>query len=338
MILTELPRTRFATLPTPIEKAERLSEALGGPEIYVKRDDMTGRAMGGNKIRKLEYLIADALRQDADVVVTTGGPQSNCVRSTATTAKHVGLDTVAVMYGTRPDKLYGNFMMTKVLSDELVFTGVSDRSSVDRRAEEVCERLRSAGRTPYLIPRGAAISIGAVGYVNCALELMNQLMDQDIDADRLILPSGSCGTQAGLMVGAKWLQSSFRIEGILVSRPRAESIDRLVDLSRKTIETLGMDLSITEDDANTYDDYIGDGFAVPTRAGRDAFRMASKLEGLFLDPVYTSKAVAGIVDLIESGEINSDETIVYLHTGGEPLLFSLEHGMADDDFEPEKPY
>lgn len=210
MRLSEFPRIPLGTLPTPLEDAPRLSEALGGPRILIKRDDLTGFALGGNKVRKLEYLLADALAHEANVVVSGAGPQSNHLRTTAAAARKLGLDAVLVMHGDPPAEVTGNYLLDQLAGAEIVFTNSEDRSLVDPMLDEVADDLRSRGRRPYVIPRGGASPLGTAGYVACTLELESQLTAQGIRADHLVCATGSCGTNAGLWPGAAWLQTAYR--------------------------------------------------------------------------------------------------------------------------------
>lgn len=320
--LSRLPRVSLATLPTPLEEAPRLSDALGGPRIFLKRDDLTGFALGGNKVRKLEYLLAEAWAQGADVVVTGAGPQSNYLRATAAAARRLGLDAVLVMYGPPPAEVQGNYLLDRLTGVKVIFTGEQDRSSVDRALEGVAEDLRRQGRRPYVIPRGGASALGSVAYVVCARELEEQRIARDIGVDHLICAVGACGTLAGLWLGAHALHAPYRLWGITVSRPREECRARLTRLAAETAAILGISPPPPGQVPPVLDDHLGPGYGVPTPEGVEAIRLVARTEGIFLDPVYTGKAMAGLVDLVRRGEIGRDETVVFLHTGGEPGLFA----------------
>lgn len=322
MRLTELPRVQLATLPTPIEEAPRLSAALGGGRILFKRDDLTGLALGGNKVRKLEYLLAEALEQGADVVVTGAGPQSNHVRLTAGAARKLGLDPVLVMFGDPPPAVEGNYLLDQLLGAEIVFTGSADRSSVDRVLEEVADNLRRGGRRPYVIPRGGASALGSVGYVAAALELEEQLVAQRLRVDHLVCAVGSCGTVAGLVLGARWLQANYRIWGISVSRPRPECLAGIDDLTAATAARLDLAPGAPRRELVVLDDYLPPGYGLLNPQTAEAIRLVARTEGIFLDPVYTGKAMAGLIDLVRRGAIGRDETVLFLHTGGAPGLFA----------------
>jgi D-cysteine desulfhydrase family pyridoxal phosphate-dependent enzyme len=330
MRLSELPRVPLGTLPTPLEEAPRLSEALGGPHILFKRDDLTGFALGGNKVRKLEYLLADALDQDADVVVTGAGPQSNHLRTTAAAARKLGLDAVLVMHGDPPADAQGNYLLDRLTGAEMVFTGDRAPSSVDRALEEVADDVRRRGHRPYLIPRGGASPLGTAGYVACALELETQGIAQGLQIDHLICATGACGTQAGLWLGAAWLQAHYRIWGITVSRPRAECLARVQNLATAAAELLEITPPASEAPI-VLDEYLGPGYGIATPECIEAIRLVARAEGIFLDPVYTGKAMAGLVDLIRRGEIGRAETVVFLHTGGVPGLFAHASELSSTD-------
>lgn len=320
--LPQFPRVLLGTLPTPLEAAPRLSEALGGVSVLFKRDDLTGFALGGNKVRKLEYLLGEAVAQDADVVVSGAGQQSNHLRTTAAAARKLGLDAVLVMHGNPPPEVQGNYLLDQLTGAEIIFTGDEDRSSVDRALKEVADDLHRQGRRPYVIPRGGASPLGSVGYVACALELEMQLVAHGQRAHHLILATGACGTQAGLWLGAHWLQASYRIWGISVSRPRQECLERVRGLATATAELLELAPPPLSEMPIVLEDYLGPGYGILTPEAIEAIRLVARTEGIFLDPVYTGKAMAGLVDLVRQGQISRDETVIFLHTGGAPGLFA----------------
>jgi D-cysteine desulfhydrase family pyridoxal phosphate-dependent enzyme len=329
MNLASLPRLRLATLPTPLNRAERLSDALGGPEIWFKRDDLTGFGLGGNKIRKLEFLAADALAQGADTLVTGAGPQSNHVRMTMAVAARLGLKGAAVFHSSRPPETQGNLLLDELLGAELVFTNNPDRSQLDARIVAEGERLQAQGRRPYVIGRGGASALGSTGYVAATLEIMTQLAEQNLRFDCLICATGSCGTQTGLVVGAKWLQPGYQVWGITVSRARRECLTRLDKLTHQTADLLDLELGLSQDDFTVYDDYIGPGYGLATPECIAAIRLVARTEGVFLDPVYSGKAMAGLIDLIERKEINQKHKVLFLHTGGGPSLFAFAPDLMD---------
>lgn len=328
--LKNISRVPLAFLPTPIMEAPRLAAAIGGPRLWIKRDDLTGFGFGGNKIRGLEFLLADALAQEADTLVTGAGPQSNYVRATAAVAAHAGLDMVAIYSGTTPPQVQGNYRLTRLLGAEIHFTGNPDRASVDGAIEETAFELRSAGRRPYPIPRGGASVLGTLGYVQAAYELATQCVNKDISPDAIVLATGSCGTQAGLLAGVRLLRLPWRVEGFTVSRPVDEVKSRVLILAQAAIERLGFTRTIAPQDVIVHGGFIGPGYGVPTPEGAEAIRLAARCEGIFLDPTYTGKAMAGFLAYCNAGHFRRDETVIFLHTGGEPALFVGEGSWLNE--------
>jgi D-cysteine desulfhydrase family pyridoxal phosphate-dependent enzyme len=322
MKLASLPRIRLATLPTPLHRAERLSAALGGPEIWFKRDDLTGFGLGGNKIRKLEFLAAEALAQGADTLITGAGAQSNHVRTTMAVAARLGLKGVAVFHGSRPPETQGNLLLDELLEAEVIFSDNPDRSQLDARINAEAARLKAEGRRPYVIGRGGASPLGSAGYVAASLEILSQLSELNLAMDYLFCATGSCGTQTGLLVGTCWLQPGYRVCGMTVSRPRQECLARLEKLAHETIKLLELKLELPHEAIVVYDGYIGAGYGIPTPACVEAIRLVAQTEGIFLDPVYSGKAMAGLIDLIRRGEITRQARVLFLHTGGVPSLFA----------------
>lgn len=319
--LKTIPRIPLAFLPTPLVEAAKLAEKIGGPRLWIKRDDLTGFGFGGNKIRGLEFLLADAVAQGADTLVTGAGPQSNYVRATAAAATHAGLAMVAVYSGTPPLKVEGNYRLTCLLGAEVRFTGNPDRPSVDGAIEATALELRSAGRRPYAIPRGGACVLGTLGYVQAAYELAEQCAAQSIVPDAIVLATGSCGTQAGLLACVRALELPWRIEGFTVSRPVEEVQRRVCTLAQTVLSRLGLAQIISPQDVIVHGGFIGPGYGVPTPEGAEAIRLAARCEGIFLDPTYTGKALAGLIAHSRAGRFQRDETVIFLHTGGEPALF-----------------
>ncbi|MEK7310682.1 MAG: D-cysteine desulfhydrase family protein [Chloroflexota bacterium] len=317
--------TRFplALLPTPLVEASRLAKTLDGPRIFIKRDDMTGFGFGGNKVRGLEFYIADALAKDADVIVTGAGPQSNHVRATSAAARVAGLDVVAVMHDSRPAETQGNLLLDDLLGVEVRFTNDPDRALVDTKIEQVAAELRDAGRRPYVIPRGGASALGALGYVEFVRELDAQLKAMGVTPTRLALATGACGTQAGLIAGTKTCGgASYRIFGVTVSRPMTECVQRITRIAGEAARLIGSEIEVKPEDVIVRDGFIGPGYGIPTPEGAEAIRLVARTEGIFFDPTYTGKGMAGLIAEIRSGRITPDETIVFLHTGGEPGLFA----------------
>jgi D-cysteine desulfhydrase len=308
--LAELPRVRLAELPTPLQRAPRLSEALG-VEVLVKRDDLTGLGLGGNKVRILEPLLGEALEAGADVVLTAGGAQSNHAALTALAAARLGLEAHLVRYGPeRPVAHEGNAALSALAGARVTWTGDPDRSSVDPALERLADELRARGRTPYVVPRGGATALGASAYVRASLELALQLDELGVMPTRVVVATGSCGTQAGLVAGALALGARHRVVGVTVSRPREECLRRVRTLAADCLALLGVDAP--EPEPEVLDGYIGPGYGRPSEGGRSAATLAARTEGLVLDPVFTAKAMAALVE--RAGEDGGP--VVFWHTGG----------------------
>jgi D-cysteine desulfhydrase len=318
----ELPRFRLAQLPTPLHDAPRLARAIGVARVLVKRDDLTGFAAGGNKVRKMEFLVGDALARGADTIIAVGGPQSNAVRTAMIAARAAGLEPIAVMYGDPPPVREGNLVLDDLAGARLAFTGDADRTTMEPAAEALAAELRAAGRHPYVIPRGGATAVGDAGYVEASAELADQLAALGAAPAHLVVATGSCGTQAGLIAGAAWLGVPYHVIGILVSRPRSEAVPRLLELARSTAELLGLGVAIGPDDVRVDDRFLGPGFGIPSPEGIAAQRLALATEGLVLDATYTAKALAGLIGLINDGTITPDASLIFVHTGGDPAVYA----------------
>ena len=317
-----LPRLELAKLPTPLDRVENLGKSLGNLDLWFKRDDLTGFGLGGNKVRSLEYLAADAMKVNSNILITGGSSGSNHVRTTMAVAAHLGLKGVAVLSGTRPSKANGNLLLNQLLDAKLVFTGNPDRSYIDNYIEDETERLRGKGESPYMIRRGGVSSLGCIGYVSAAVEICSQLQSLNLNPDILLCATGCGVTQAGLLVGFKLMGLNCRLYGITVSRSRDECIAYIKQLINETEDVLGLDSRVKNDEIFVFDEYIGEGYSVPTSEGIDAIRLVAQTEGIFLDPIYTGKAMAGLTDLVKKDLIGSDNTVIFLHTGGSPSIFS----------------
>ena len=320
--LASLPRVELAKLPTPLEPVKHLSEVLGGLDLWFKRDDLTGFGLGGNKVRSLEYLAADALRQGSDILVTGGSAGSNHVRTTMATAAYLGLRGVAVLSSTQPAETQGNLLLNKLLKAKLVFTGDPDRQHIDQHISSEVERLIIQGKKPYMIRRGGVSPLGCVGYVEAAVEICSQLKELNVDPDYLFCATGCGVTQAGLLVGFKMMGLNCKLYGVTVSRRRKECISQIDQLTKETTKILELDLTISTDDILVLDQYIGQGYSIPSPEGIESIRLVARTEGVFLDPIYTGKAMAGLTDLIKKRKIGLDKTVIFLHTGGSPSIFS----------------
>ena len=324
MLLSDFPRVPLAHLPTRLEHLPRLSEHLGGPDIYVKRDDCTGLATGGNKTRKLEYSMAEALQQGADTIVTVGAVQSNHVRQTAAAACKLGLQCEVllehrVIDPSEPYANSGNVLLDRIFGANLrEYAGGTD---FDRAMRDVAAEVTTNGGKPYLIPGGASNKVGALGYVNCAIELLGQVNDQGLDIGHIVTATGSAGTQGGLIVGLKAMESDIPLLGIGVNAPQDAQEAKVYQLACETAEYIGKPGCVAREDVVANCDYIGDGYGVPTESMNEAVLMLARYEGLLLDPVYSGKALAGMIDLIRNGSLGSGN-IVFLHTGGSAALFA----------------
>jgi L-cysteate sulfo-lyase len=308
MLLTRFPRVSLAHLPTPLEHLPRLSEHLGGPQIYVKRDDCTGLATGGNKTRKLEFSMAAALEDGADTVITVGAVQSNHVRQTAAAACKLGLRCEVLLEHRVEDpsddyRNSGNVLLDRIFGANL--REYPAGTDFDAEMQAVADEVRANGGRGYIIPGGASNHIGALGYVNCALELVNQANERGLVIDHLVTATGSAGTQGGLIVGLKAMNAGIPLFGIGVNAAREEQEQKVFDLA-----------------CETACDYVGDGYGIPTESMNEAVMLLARLEGLLFDPVYSGKALAGLIDLVRSGHFERAENIVFLHTGGSAALFA----------------
>jgi len=319
MLTDHLPRIPLGQLPTPLEELPRLTRALGGPRLFIKRDDQTGLAGGGNKTRKLEFTVAEAVREGADSLITMGGVQSNHCRQTAAAAARCGLGCVVVLRGHAPSAWNGNLLLDRLLGAQVVFSGDRTREEV---AEEVAREQRAAGHHPLVVPVGASNAVGAVGFVAAIEELDAQLKARKLHADRVVFASSSFGTQAGLCVGAKAIGFKCQLAAIAIDCSRAELQAGVAAIAVPTIRRLGLEMSFTPDEVVAYDGYLGAGYAIMGEPEREAIALMARSEGILLDPVYTGRAMAGMIDLIRKGEFGKDETIVFWHTGGAAALFA----------------
>lgn len=322
MNLADMPKFPLAQLPTPLMPARNLSAALGGPEILVKRDDLTGLALGGNKTRKLEYLIADAQAQGATHVITVGAVQSNHCRQTAAAARLAGLNCVLVMNAStdEPD-IQGNLLLDHILGAETRI--VTDKAQRQPMTVQVAEELKEQGFVPYQIPGGGSNAIGAASYVAATYELMTQLIDRGASPSRVYTTSSaSGGTHAGLALGAKLAGVPYAVHGVSIEGPADHLKSVITPLANKTAEYLGLDIRLDESDVIIHDDYTGPAYGVATEECLNAIRLCARTEALLLDPVYTAKTMSGMIDHIRTGQIGSDESVVFLHTGGTPAVFA----------------
>lgn len=323
MNLAKFPRRRYTEGQTPVEKLSRLSAELGGPTIYMKRDDLLGLTGGGNKTRKLEFLVADALVNGADTLITCGAVQSNHCRLTLAAAVKEGLkcrlvleERVADSYN--PEAGGNNFLFQLLGVEEIkVVPGGSDMM---HEMQQVAEEVTSAGRKAYIIPGGGSTPIGATGYVACAEEILNQMFEKGLKIDRVVCASGSTGTHAGLITGFYGNNSNIPVIGVNVSRAKDVQEELVYDLVEQTAAHVGVSSAIPRDAVLCFGDYVGPGYSLPTSQMAEAVRMLARLEGILMDPVYTGKAMAGFIDLIRKGFFRKEENVLFVHTGGSPAL------------------
>lgn len=319
--LDALPRQRLAMLPTPLVPAPALSRAIGLPELWIKHDELIGFGFGGNKVRGLEMLLADAQARGADTLVTGAGAQSNHVRATASCAAYAGLESIAVYWGEEPPSAQGNLLLTRLLGAQTRFTNNFDRAHVDVVIAEVAAELRAAGRTPYPIPRGGACALGVLGHVLAVRELSLQCAALELRPRYVLLAVGSGATLAGWLLGTALLAAPWRIEGVTVSRPAEDVHPRIVTLAAEAAALLKIRSPVRDADLVLHDGFIGEGYGVPTAEGDAAIALAARSQSLFLDPTYTGKALAALIALTARGRFR-DGPVVFVHTGGEPALFA----------------
>jgi D-cysteine desulfhydrase len=314
-----IPRIHFAHLPTPIDELPRLTEYLNGPRILVKRDDQTGLAFGGNKTRKLEFLVAEALEQGARMLISGGALQSNHCRQTAAAAARFGLDCTLVLNGEMPDQPSANLLLDQMFGAEIVT--VADRAYRDQTLQETFDKAVAAGKKPYLVPYGGSSPTGALGYAFAVKEFM----EQNVQADWFVFGTSSGGTHAGLVLGQRVFGFKGRVLGISIDESEEWLKTHVSALASSASEKLGERIEFTPAEVLANADYCRAGYGVLTEAEREAVRLFAKLEGLLLDPVYTGRAAAGMIDLIRQGCFKREETILFWHTGGQPALFAEKY-------------
>ena len=330
--LSEFPSVPLCHQPTPLEFMPRMSESLGGPRLWIKRDDCTGLATGGNKTRKLEFLIADAIEKGADMLVTQGAVQSNHVRQTAAAACKFGLDCHALLerrvLGREDDyETTGNVLFDQIFGTSLEFRP----AGLDMNAEAlaVTEKLVAAGRKPYFIPGGGSNEIGALGYVSCAYELLDQIKANDLDVGWIVLATGSAGTHAGMLAGLHAAGSTIPVMGISVRQPEDKQIAAVHKLTVLTASQL-TDTPIGIEKVIVDDGYVGAGYGQPAQGTLDAINLIARREGLLFDPVYSGKGLAGMIGLAGQNFFESDKDVIFLHTGGAAALFAYGNQLAEN--------
>ena len=330
MNLSRFPRRKYTSWATSVEKLERLTAELGGPNIYIKRDDLLGLAAGGNKTRKLEFLLGDALEKGADTLITCGAVQSNHCRLTLAAAITEGLKCQLVLEqrvpGSYNKNASGNNFLYELMGVEAVHV-MEGGADLMAKMNEVAEQLKAQGRKPYIIPGGGSNEIGGLGYVSCAQELMGQLHDMNLKIDNIVCTSGSTGTHSGLLTGIVGMNAQIPVTGIGINRKNEKQIPAVLDLCNRISAKLGLANQPKLEDVTVFEDYIGDGYSRPTQGMAEAVKLLARTEAILLDPVYTGKTMDGMIDLVKKGYFKDCKNILFLHTGGAPALYHYKEDI-----------
>lgn len=337
MNIKDLPRIKLGEVKTPLEKLENLSKNYKN-DIYIKRDDLLGIGLGGNKVRKLEYILGDALSKNTDIVITSGGVQSNHVRLTIAAANKVGIKAVAVLVGSEPERYTGNTLLDKVLGAEIHFADITNKDGLstgelnrlldeegERLVQEIKTKYEAQGKIVYVIPGGGKMPPGIAGYINATSEIYAQLQEQRINADYIVTGVGTASTIASLIIGEKLYNTGITPIGILVTNTLGSAsayAERVLGEIKGYLKHFNWDLNITLDDIKLFDSYTGEGYGLPSDDGLEAIKTLARTEGLIVDHIYTGKAFSGLLDLSKK-EFFGDKNVIFLHTGGSPALFDL---------------
>lgn len=319
--LAQLPRQELVAEPTPLQPLQTISKQYPGIQLWCKRDDLISFAMGGNKIRGLELLIADAIEKKSGILLTGAGPQSNHVRATAVAASYYGLRCLAIFWGTKPQNIDGNLRITDMLCTETLYTGVDERDSVDQMITEQSESLKMQGLSVYAIPRGGACPLGALGHTLAAFEVFQQCRDLHLSPAKIVLATGSGGTHAGWLLATRALGWPWQIESYTVSREVPEIQSQIAHLATAAAELLELDWQFQPMDVTVHGGFIGDGYGIPSPESSAAIRLLAMHEGILLDPTYTGKAMAGLLYSLHQKD-HREESILFIHTGGQPAFFA----------------
>jgi len=328
MKIDSAPRFSLAYLPTPIASLEQLTAQLNGPRLLIKRDDQTGLALGGNKTRKLEFLLGDALAKGADVLVTLGAAQSNHCRQTAAAAAKAGIGCELILNGVKPVTPNGNLLLNELLGAKAHWIERPQRAA---KLETLSKELRATGRKPYLIPVGGSNGIGATGYVVALLELQEQLRALQESVDHIVFGSSSGGTQAGIILGAKIAGFTGKVTGISIDKNDPEHFEyeeEVAQIANDCAAYIGSGIRLKKDDVSVAYGYKGEGYGIVGDLEREAIRLMAQSEGIMLDPVYAGRAFGGLLNLIRSGAYRKDETVLFWHTGGAPALFAYAEKLV----------
>jgi L-cysteate sulfo-lyase len=330
--IAKLPRIALGSYPTPLADARQLSAALGGPRILIKRDDLTGLALGGNKCRKLEFVMADAQQKGIDTVITTGSSQSNFALQMAAAARKLEMKAYLVLAkGVHVEK-QGNLLLHDILDSKVRIIEVSASAllgnAIMAKMNALADELRQQGRRPLVIPAGAHTALGTVGWIDAVDEIWQQLQAQNINAQYLVVTNGSSGTQAGLELGTRYLELPLKVIGFSVFNKTSRAVNEVVKMGNETAKLLNLNLTLNPDEITIYDNYIGEGYGIITDGCVQAIRLVAQTEAIFLDPVYTGKAMAGLIALIRNGYFSTKDTVVFIHTGGIPALFAYDREIV----------
>jgi len=334
--IAKLPRVQLGFYPTPLTDAKHLSAELGGPRIFIKRDDLSGLAIGGNKARKLEFILAEAKKQGATAVVSTASAQSNFCLQLAAAARKLNMRSSFALLKGIHNETQGNLLLQNILDSHIEILEVADMtllqgSFISDKLNAVAAKLKAEGETPYIVkhtlPETPAI-LGVVGWITAAEELNQQFADLGIDPDYVVLVNGGGGTQAGLEIGSRYLNTRWKVIGIPVLNKAPAARKAVADQANAASEYLGLGVTISPDEVVVHDEYIGEGYGIPTTEGINAIRLMAQTEAIFLCPVYTGKGLSGVVDLVKKGRFTSSDTIVFVHTGGIPALFAYQQEVV----------
>ena len=327
MDYNHIPRQSLGYFPTPLIELTRLSKKLAGPKIFMKRDDNTGLALGGNKTRKLEFIIGDALAKGADTIITAGAAQSNHCRQTAAAAASLGLECHLVLGGEAPEQVSGNLLLDKIFGCHIHWAG-SHRKGED--IPQIVEQLSKAGKNVYVVPYGGSSELGALAFVEAFKELESQRESMDETFTHIIFASSSGGTQAGLMLGNRMFNSPYQIVGINIDKGETDTVpfdQYTLSLANSTAKLIGADYEFSESDLILNSDYVGDGYGVVGTLENEAIALTAQTEGILLDPVYTGRAMGGLIDMIRTGKIKETDRVLFWHTGGAPALFAYSSDL-----------
>lgn len=332
MSIVKLPRILLGHWPTPLHELSRLSAVLGGPQLFVKRDDLTGLALGGNKCRKLEYILGDARQKGIDTLITSGSSQSNFALQMAAAARRLGMEPYLILVRGVHNETQGNLLLHSILKVKVSILDAADPAemftTMPQRMEELAGELRSRGRSPLVIPAGGATPLGTAGWVSAASEINQQLRERKIAVRYVVLANGSGSTQAGLALGFKHLGLPITVVGISVLHKKTQAVDSVVTQVNETAGLLDLDINTIPQEITLFDDYIGQGYGVPTEECIAAIKLVAQAEGIFLDPVYTGKAMAGLIDLVNQGYFTRKDTVLFIHTGGVAADFAYSKELG----------